>query len=77
LIQAILSKETDEKSQGSIMGISAAYMSIGTIIGPIAGGAIATIGIAYPYFAGAIASLVCLFLTTKILKKGVKKESAF
>ncbi|KKP81305.1 MAG: Metal-tetracycline/H(+) antiporter [Candidatus Levybacteria bacterium GW2011_GWB1_35_5] len=59
------------------MGISAAYMSIGTIIGPIAGGAIATIGIAYPYFAGAIASLVCLFLTTKILKKGVKKESAF
>lgn len=77
LIQTILSKETDEKSQGSIMGISAAYMSIGTIIGPIAGGAIATIGIAYPYFAGAIASLVCLFLTTKILKKGVKKESAF
>lgn len=77
LIQTILSKETDEKSQGSIMGISAAYMSIGTILGPIAGGAIATIGIAYPYFAGAIASLVCLFLTTKILKKGVKKESAF
>ncbi len=77
LIQTILSKETDEKSQGSIMGISTAYMSIGTIIGPIAGGTIATIGIAYPYFAGAIASLVCLFLTTQILKKGVKKESAF
>ncbi len=77
LIQTILSKETDEKSQGSIMGISASYMSIGTIVGPIAGGAIATIGIAYPYFAGAIASLVCLALTTQILKKGVKKESAF
>ncbi len=77
LIQTILSKETDEKSQGSIMGISTAYMSIGTILGPIAGGAISTIGIAYPYFAGAIASLVCFALTTQILKKGVKKESAF
>ncbi len=77
LIQTILSKETDEKSQGSIMGISASYMSIGTIVGPIAGGVIATVGIAYPYFAGAIATLVCLLLTTQILRKGIKKESAF
>ncbi len=77
LIQTILSKETDEKSQGSIMGISASYMSIGTIIGPIVGGLVATIGIGYPFLAGAIATLVCLLLTTQILRKGIKKESAF
>lgn len=77
LIQTILSKETDEKSQGSMMGISASYMSIGTIVGPIAGGLIATIGIGYPYLAGAVAVVVCLLLTTQIMKKGVKQESAF
>lgn len=77
LIQTILSKETDEKSQGSMMGISTSYMSIGTIVGPIAGGLIATIGIGYPYLAGAVAVVVCLLLTTQIMKKGVKQESAF
>lgn len=77
LIQTILSKETDEKSQGSMMGISASYMSIGTIVGPIVGGLIATIGIGYPYLAGAIAVFVCLLLTTQIMKRGVRKESAF
>ena len=77
LIQTILSKETDEKSQGSMMGINASYMSIGTILGPIAGGAVATLGLAYPYFAGGISIAVCFILTSQILKRGVKKESAF
>lgn len=77
LLQTILSKETDAKSQGSILGINSSYMSVGTIIGPIAGGTIATLGIAYPYLAGGICILICLALTSRILKAGVKKESAF
>jgi len=59
------------------MGINASYMSIGTILGPIAGGAVATLGLAYPYFAGGISIAVCFILTSQILKRGVKKESAF
>lgn len=41
LIQTILSKQTDAKSQGSIQGLNASYMSIGNIVGPIVGGVIA------------------------------------
>lgn len=77
LLQTILSKETDDKSQGSMMGINASYMSIGTIFGPIVGGVIATYAIAYPFLLGSIFVFGSLFLTFEVLKRGVKKESAF
>ncbi len=77
LIPTILSQETDAKSQGSIMGLSSSYMSIGQIIGPILGGIIATIGIPFPFLAASIFSILAYFLSFHVLKSGVKKESAF
>lgn len=71
IIQSLLSRETDETSQGTIMGINASYQSIGQILGPIIGGASATVSIPLPFL---IASLVVFagFLTAASgrLRKG-------
>lgn len=77
LIPTILSQETDAKSQGSVMGLNASYQSIGMIFGPIMGGLLATVFIALPFLAGGLIMMVCLALSTQILKPGVRKESAF
>lgn len=77
LINTILSRETDDTSQGTIMGINASYMSIGQILGPIVGGAVATIAIPYPFLAGSLVLLLCFVLSFHVLKTGVHKESAF
>ncbi len=77
LVNTILSRETDDQSQGSIMGINASYMSIGQILGPIIGGAVATIAIPYSFLAGSLFVLVCFVLSFHVLKSGVHKESAF
>ncbi len=77
LINTILSQETDEKSQGSIMGLNVSYASIGQIIGPIAGGAVATLAVSYPFLAGAFVILLCFFLSFRVLRPSVHKETAF
>lgn len=78
LIPTILSQETDAKSQGSIMGLNASYQSIGFIFGPIVGGTVATaIGVPYPFVLGGFLVLVCFSLSFKVLRQGIKKESAF
>ncbi|OGK44631.1 hypothetical protein A3B40_02810 [Candidatus Roizmanbacteria bacterium RIFCSPLOWO2_01_FULL_37_16] len=77
LIPTILSNETDAKSQGSILGLNASYMSIGQILGPLIGGLVASFAIPYAFLAASFFSLVCFFLSFQVLKRGVKKESAF
>lgn len=77
LTQTILSKETDEKSQGSIMGLNASYMSIGQIFGPIIGGIVASLYIPLVFIAGIIFTVICFYLSFKVLKPGVPKEAAF
>jgi MFS family permease len=77
LIPTILSQEADAKSQGTIMGLNGSYQSIGMIVGPLLGGAVATISIPATFLTGAILVLVCYFLSFNVLKPGVKKESAF
>lgn len=77
LIPTILSQEVDAKSQGSIMGLNASYQSIGMIVGPILGGAIATIAITLPFIVGAFLIGICFFLSFYVLRPGVRKESAF
>lgn len=77
LIPTILSQETDQKSQGTIMGLNASYQSIGMIIGPILGGAVATIAIPWTFLTGAALVFVCYLLSFQVLRPGVKKESAF
>jgi DHA1 family multidrug resistance protein-like MFS transporter len=69
LTQSLLSKETDEKSQGEIMGINSSYMSIGTIFGPIIGGLMAGVSVSFPFLGGSVFCLVCVFLAYKILVK--------
>ena len=77
LIPAILSQEADAKSQGTIMGLNTSYQSIGMIIGPILGGAVATVSIPLTFLIGSILVLVSFFLSFKVLRPGLKKESAF
>lgn len=77
LISAILSRETDAKSQGSIQGISASYQSMGFIFGPIIAGAVATIAIPYPFLTSAVFCAACVWLSLNIFRPGAKKEAAF
>lgn len=77
LIPTILSQETDEKSQGSVMGLNASYQSIGFIVGPIMGGVLASIALPLPFLVGAVLMLGCYYFSFKILKSSKHKESAF
>lgn len=77
LIPTILSQEADEKSQGSIMGLNASYQSIGMILGPLLGGAVATISIPATFLAGSLLIVICFFLSFRVLRPGIPKESAF
>ncbi|MBP9797782.1 MFS transporter [Candidatus Woesebacteria bacterium] len=77
LIPTILSQEADANSQGTIMGLNASYQSIGMIFGPILGGAIAAYSVPLPFLVGAVLIGSCYFLAKKVLRPGIKKESAF
>lgn len=77
LIPTVLSQEADAKSQGSIMGLSSSYQSIGMIVGPLIGGAVATIAIPGTFLLGSGLVLVCYLFSFNILKPGRRKESAF
>jgi MFS family permease len=77
LIPTILSQEADAKSQGSVMGLNSSYQSIGMIVGPFLGGLVATVAIPWTFITGAVLVMVCYFLSFKVLRPEVKKESAF
>ncbi len=68
LTQAILSESTSSERQGEIMGINASYMSIGQILGPIAGGSLAILAISYPFLAGSVLIFGAMLISRKILK---------
>ncbi|OIP57565.1 MAG: hypothetical protein AUK12_02685 [Candidatus Levybacteria bacterium CG2_30_37_29] len=75
LIQTLLSRETDEKSQGTIQGLNSSYVSIGNILGPIIAGALATFYIPLPFLLCALVGFSCFFLSFRIRK--APKEHAF
>jgi len=77
LIPTILSAETDEKSQGSIMGLSSSYQSIGMIVGPLLGGVAASMRITLPFLTGGMIILICYLLSSEVMKKGIRKETVF
>lgn len=77
LIPTILSQEADAKSQGTIMGLNASYQSIGMIFGPILGGVVATQQVTLPFLVGSFLVVICVLLSTQVLRPGIKKESAF
>ncbi len=75
IIGTLLSKETDEKSQGEMMGVNASYVSIGTIVGPILGGALATLSIPMPFLGGSLFAVLCVVFAYQIFKKPAKVVS--
>lgn len=75
MIAALLSQETDARSQGSIMGINASYQSIGQIVGPIFGGALASLFIPLPFLAGSVLLVPAWFLAMRILRKPIVQQS--
>lgn len=77
LTQALLSKETDAKSQGSIMGLQASYMSLGLIIGPIVGGALASLSVPMPFIGGSFLVIICVVLSLQIPKRLIHNQHAF
>ncbi len=74
MIAALLSKEVDMRSQGAIMGVNASYQSIGQIVGPIAGGMLASIWIPLPLLAASMLLVPALFLSVSILRKSFKPQ---
>lgn len=76
LLQTILSKETDVKSQGSILGLSASYMNIGNIVGPLIGGLVATIYLPLPFILASSIIFLCFVLSFGIVIRP-SKEHAF
>lgn len=77
LTQTILSRETDEKSQGTMMGLNASYQSIGQIFGPILGGFVASFYVPSVFLIGIALVLICFFLSFKVMRRGVHQEHAF
>lgn len=78
MIQTLLSKETDSKSQGSILGLNSSYMSLGNTIGPILAGGLATFYLPLPFLLQGLLMLTCFGIAAVALKKlPIKKESAF
>ncbi len=77
LITTIISREVDARSQGTILGLNTSYQSIGLIIGPILGGIVATYAIPLPFIVGGTLMLICLGLSSRILRPGTKVETAF
>lgn len=75
LLSSLLSKETDEKSQGEIMGINTSYQSLGLIFGPIIGGVLATLSTPMPFLAASVLCIVCTWLSYQIFKKPEKTVS--
>lgn len=75
VLQSLLSKETDEKSQGTIMGMNASYQSIGQILGPIAGGFLATVAIPLPFAASGVSALCAVFLAFRMLHAHLRRQS--
>jgi multidrug resistance protein len=69
LLQTLISKATDEKSQGSVMGLVPSYGSIGRIIGPVSGGIIASIAIPLPFLASGLILMFCFILSFKVYEK--------
>ncbi len=84
LTLSILSRETDEKSQGTMQGLNSSYMSIGTIFGPIIGGYMVSViptvamfkSVAFPFLGSSVLVFICLWLSFNVLKTQ-HKESAF
>ena len=72
IIQTLLSREVDAKSQGTILGINASYASIGLIFGPIVAGALSGFEPEYPFRVAAVILAGCIGLAIMIARQKAK-----
>ncbi len=77
LSQAVLSKNVDAKSQGTILGLSASALAVGQIIGPILGGAVALESTRLPFVVTAVCIAVAYLFARGIPSHPARKESTF
>lgn len=77
LIQTILSKEADERSQGSILGLNASYVSIGNILGPVIAGVLSSAFLPLPFLIGSFVIMVCFVLAFGIKTSQASRQHAF
>jgi MFS family permease len=63
---SLISKNTSEKEQGTIMGTNQSMGSLGRIIGPLAGGALYGMGYTLPYIASAAIMLFVIGLCLRL-----------
>jgi len=66
---ALISKQSP-KSQGTSMGLSNSFMSLGRILGPIWAGFVFDLNVNLPYLSGSLFMLIGFFFSLIILKSG-------
>lgn len=60
-VQSLISLESKPEEQGIVMGTAQSFASLARVIGPLIGGAIATLNLSAPYVISGIVSLLILF----------------
>ncbi len=71
IAQAYIADITDKKDRAGGMGIIAAGISLGFILGPLWGGLFGRISLSAPFFAAAIITFISVFLTQFFLKETI------
>lgn len=67
-IQSLISLESKPEEQGIVLGISQSFGAMARVIGPLAGGIIATLNIGFPYIVSGILAIAIYFFGQNYLK---------
>ncbi len=65
-----------ERQQGALMGLNSAFTSLGRVIGPLWGGYIYDMNIAYPFLSGAATLMLGLLVSLFALRKSTQAEAS-
>ncbi|ULL20073.1 MFS transporter [Paenibacillus sp. H1-7] len=74
-INTLLSKQAGEE-QGFVAGMNNAYMSLGTIFGPLAAGILFDVHMNLPYLFGSFVLLISCFVSVRWVGRGIKRDAA-
>lgn len=67
-IQSLISLESKPEEQGIVLGISQSFGAMARVIGPLAGGAIATVDFGLPYIVSGLLAIVIFFFGQSYLR---------
>ncbi len=65
-----------ERQQGTLMGLNSAFTSLGRVIGPLWGGYIYDVNVAYPFLSGAATLALGLLVSLFALPKGMQASAS-